>query len=446
MRERDQSVVARADHVRSERGDTIEASGHGFTARKRGARGLRARPPGNTRGMSLRCGAPAVVAAVALCAAGCGGEGHPTLSAVGSSPFVDSPVRVEVRGLDPHQRATLRGRWRSSAGVTWTSSTRVRADGGGAVDLRGGAGARVLWAMRPPPGSNHQVRFLPPMRSSSRVALSLATGGKVIARAQLPRRFVPSSVRERRLTVAHDGVSGYLFTPARRKRGAAVLAFGGSEGGNSMTAFAGALAAHGYTALSIAYFKAPGLPRHLVHIPLEYFAHALRVLRGVPTVDPAQVVTAGVSRGGEASLLLASTYPRLVHGAIGLVPSAQVNHGFGGRQGAAAWTYRGKPIRPRPIAVERIDGPILTAGGGDDLVWNSTGFTQAIEQRLVDHHFRFPHHAYDYTAAGHGVGGAVPYLPHTPSLAKSGGTVGGDEAARADLWPRILDYLAGLRA
>jgi dienelactone hydrolase len=387
----------------------------------------------------------AALAAVALCAAGCGGGGHPTLSAVAGSPFVDSPVRVDARGLEPHQRVTLGARWRSGAGATWASSTRVRADGGGAIDLHGITGARVLWAMRPPAGSSPDPVAPPPLRGPSHVSLSLAAGGAVVAHAQLARRLVPGSVRERRLTVAHDGVSGELFTPVGRARRPAVLAFGGSEGGNTTNYLAGALAAHGYTTLSIAYFNAPGVPQHLVNIPLEYFARALRILRHQPTVDPGRVVIAGVSRGGEASLLIASTFPHLVHGAIGLVPSAQVNPGFGGPRGAAAWTYRGKPIRRRPIAVERIDGPILTAGGGDDLIWNSTGFTQAIEQRLVDHHFCFPHHAYDYTAAGHAVGGAVPYLPHPQPLAEFGGTLRGDEAARADLWPRILDYLAGLR-
>ena len=286
--------------------------------------------------------------------------------------------------------------------------------------------------------------FFPPARGAGRVALSLVAGGKTVARATLERRVTPGSVRVRRLTPRRDGVAGYLFVPASRTRRPAAVVFGGSEGGNSMVDAAGLLAAHGYPALALAYFKAPGLPRHLVDIPLEYFERAIRILRRQPAADPARVVTLGVSRGGEASLLIASTFPRLVHGAIGLVPSANVNRGLGGDAAAAAWTLRGRPIHERAIAVERIDGPVLTAGGGGDLIWNSTGFTQEIEQRLADHHFRFPHRALNYVAAGHLVGGAVPYLPHSTHQEQFGGTLRGDAAARADLWPRILGFFANL--
>ena len=68
----------------------------------------------------------------------------------------------------------------------------------------------------------------------------------------------------------------------------------------------------------------PGLPSSLENIPLEYFERALRWLAKQPAVDPHRIVTFGSSRGGEASLLIASTFPRLVHGAVGYVPSAAV--------------------------------------------------------------------------------------------------------------------------
>jgi acetyl esterase/lipase len=103
-----------------------------------------------------------------------------------------------------------------------------------------------------------------------------------------------------------------------------VVVFGGSEGGNFMIDAAGLLAAHGYPTLSLAYFGEPGLPKELVNVPLEYFARAVRVLRRQPGVDPDHIAVMGDSRGGEAALLVASTFPHLIHGAIGLVPSATV--------------------------------------------------------------------------------------------------------------------------
>ena len=95
-----------------------------------------------------------------------------------------------------------------------------------------------------------------------------------------------------------------------------MLVFGGSDGGLSGTLVAALLAAHGYPALALAYFNAPGLPAQLSDIPLEYFATALRWLRAQPQVDPRHVLTLGVSRGSEAALLLGAYYQRLVDGVI----------------------------------------------------------------------------------------------------------------------------------
>src|ERR671936_1469150 len=84
------------------------------------------------------------------------------------------------------------------------------------------------------------------------------------------------------------------------------------------------LAGHGYPVLQLAYFREPGLPQSLTRIPLEYFERALGWLSRQPEVDPRRIVTWGWSRGGEASLLVAATFPELVHAAVAYVPSAYV--------------------------------------------------------------------------------------------------------------------------
>jgi dienelactone hydrolase len=246
---------------------------------------------------------------------------------------------------------------------------------------------RFLWAMRPAHPTGAAQGFEPPPTGRSDVRLDVAAAGKTVARASLSRRITPSSVHVRRPTVRHDGVDGYLFSPAGNGRRPAVVLFGGSGGRDE---------------------------------------------------------TVGGSYGGEASLLLASTFPRLLHGAIGLVANAGVNESPDA-ESIAAWTYRGRAVPAGPIGVERIDGAVLTAGAGLDNVWDSSVHVQEIKQRRADARGPFHDGALIYPQAGHDVGAAIPYLPHSTDVAHFGGAARATAAATADLWPRILQYLARQR-
>ena len=223
-------------------------------------------------------------------------------------------------------------------------------------------------------------------------------------------------VAVRHLRVAADHLYGEWYRPTDRgRRMPAVVAFGGSTGGLvAMPRFARAFATNGYPALALAYFKEPGLPKQLDNIPLEYFARAIRWVQRQPGVDPEKVVLLGISRGGEGALLIGSTYPKLVHGVIAFVPSHEVNPG---------WSFHGGQVTPfQFIRVERIRGPILTASGGRDQVWSSSVYTEQIERRLEDHHFRYPHERLDFPKAGHFLRGTAPVI-----------------------WPRVLRLMRRLR-
>jgi dienelactone hydrolase len=149
----------------------------------------------------------------------------------------------------------------------------------------------------------------------------------------------------------------------------------------------------------------------------------------------------GDSRGGEAALLIAASFPKLIHGAIGLVPSDSVYPAPAAN--LRAWTLRGRPVPLEQIPVERIRGPVLTAGAGDDRVWSSADSVQQIERRLRARRFRFPHAGVVYPRAGHLIGTALPYEPAATDESASGGSPRIDTRAKADLWPRILRLLAG---
>jgi dienelactone hydrolase len=364
---------------------------------------------------------------------GCGGAPRATLHVRSSSGLADAPATIRIGGLGEDGRATLNASWTSFDGAVWRASLPVRGD-------QAVPALRMTDRMRPGGHPWEHPFFVPPADGPSAISLSVVAGGKTTARATLSRRITPPTVRVRRLTRARDGVAGLLFLPRGGARGPAAVVFGGSEGGNAMADAAGLLAAHGYPTLALAYFGAPGLPSRLVRIPLEYFARAVRILRRAPGVDPRRVAVMGASRGGEAALLLAATFPRLIHGAIGLVPSATVYPSPAAQ--FPAWTLHGRQVPLDPIRVERITGPVLTVAAGDDRVWSSKPSVRQIERRLAAHRFRFPHRALVYERAGHLVGGAIPYLPPPTSQQGTGGSGTLDAAARADLWPHILRFFA----
>jgi dienelactone hydrolase len=253
----------------------------------------------------------------------------------------------------------------------------------------------------------------------------------------LRRAVLGAGVHGKRLTVAKDGLYGFYFAPRSRTARPAVVALGGSGGGIPVD-LAAMLASRGYPALALAYYAAPGLPPELSHIPLEYFARGFRWFARQPGVDARHLVIEGASRGGEAALLIGATFPRLVHGAIGLVPGYEVGASLG-RDGGAAWTFKGKDVPfSRVIPVERISGPVLTASSGGDAVWSSSVNTEQIELRLRDHHFRFAHERVDFPAAGHDLD--VPFKPQADP-ATFGGTRRDTAEAQIVVWNRMLRFL-----
>jgi dienelactone hydrolase len=412
-----------------------------------------------------------LVAAAGL--AGCTGgadRGRVQASISVSPPaaLVDQPVAVTVQGLPAGARTTLTAEARDLHGITWSATGQLKATSAGEVLLGqpslGGSYTGVnpmglFTLMAPPPGSAPDWFIYPD--AGYDVSLQASADGHVAATTTV-RRQGPTAVgvAERRLRPAKGGIYGNLYLPKHTAgRRPAVLVFGGSGGGLTTSFAAALLAAHGYPSLALAYFKAPGLPRSLHNIPLEYFTSALGVLRAQPGVDPDHVLVAGESRGGEAALLLAAHFPRLVNGVIAGVPSSVVNPGFPD-DSRPAWTLGGRPLpavspsefgrpdqtsNPRAvIPVERIRGPLLLACGEQDLVWPSCGYVDAITARLRAHGSASPVTALRYRHAGHFIGGLTAYYGSLTddALTSSGGTVAGTQAAQADAHAKLLAFLA----
>lgn len=392
----------------------------------------------------------------------------------------DQPIDIRLSGLTPRERVTLTLRSTDAKGVRWSSDAVYVADAHGVVDTRrspsregsyDGAWPMGLIASMTPtaPGRRGSVPeyFWPGATRAEAFSLSATAGGRPIASARFRRAWGNVPQVEKDETVRSAGFVGSFFAPRGALRRAAVLVFGGSEGGLSTWLLASRFAADGYPALALAYFDAPGLPQKLEDIPLEYFRHALQWLDRQPQVDPQRAAVLGISRGSEAALLLGVHYPALVHGVLALVPSSVVNcgiEGAGKRSGCIgpAWTLGERPIpytrefgtthptRPTDvpaavIPVERIRAPLLLACGGADSVWDSCAFSRAIVARLERKHAGIRHGLYVYPVAGHGVGALLPDEPGRLALdylLDFG--VPADEQAREQLWPHVLAFLKSI--
>src|SRR5581483_4564279 len=101
------------------------------------------------------------------------------------------------------------------------------------------------------------------------------------------------------------------------------------------------------------------------------------------------------------------------------------------------------------IPVERMRGPILLVSGEEDAMWPSTPMGELVERRASERAGAHPVTHLHYADAGH-TGAGVPDFPgetevHHPLTGATyalGGTAEANAKARADSWPRVIEFLA----
>jgi dienelactone hydrolase len=290
------------------------------------------------------------------------------------------------------------------------------------------------------------------------------------AGAQTPAATPPEPVKT---SVTNGGLVADLYLPAdARGRRPAIIVLGGSEGGLGAGAAKDArlIAQHGYAALQVAYFDAPGLPRELGLIPLEYFKTAVDWLAAQPGVDPNRIGIEGTSVGGEVALVVAAHDPR-IKAVVAAVPSSVVWPGISRTSinPPSTFTLGGRPLPDLPyggpftsiydlyakglaavdqhpdaiIPVERINGPVMLICGKADTLWPSCPMSEQVAARLKAKGFRRPVQLLAYSEAGHAVFGPPlePGSPRLAGLAALGGTPEGNQAARQDDWPRAMSFM-----
>lgn len=370
--------------------------------------------------------------------------------------LVDVSRRILVRGLTPGAMVTLRTTTRRSGGVDWTSCAQFRADAQGMVDTSvlapfsgsydGVSAMGLIWSQVPDTQENDGVypdNLLEPLVTQ---VVAQVDGNQV--QASLVQRFASDGVV--REDIRTDGLVGTLYRPATPGPHPAIMILNGSGGGMNEPR-AALYASHGYSALALAYFKAPGLSDYISNTPLEYFKRGLDWMRSTLHPQNGFVALNGQSRGGELVLLLASLFPRDVSAVVAYVPGAVVHGGQNaadpavGRNGPV-WLLNGKPLvhlwndnktaswdaydagerhavsiktalqdadavaRAR-IEVERIQAPIILLSGTDDAAWPSSLYSQMVVDTLQANGFTHDYQWVDTLGGGHAI--VFPYIPTT---------------------------------
>lgn len=306
-----------------------------------------------------------------------------------------------------------------------------------------------------------------------------------IARARQKKNRV--NVIVDKVSPKEAGLSAVFVRPDGAMPKAGVIVIGGAEGGLHEPD-AAALAYHGFAALALAYFGAPGVPPILKEIPLEYFFKAIDFLhaQGVERVG-----LAGGSRGGEASLLVASHDSR-VAAVVSVVGSGVVTAGIDYSQGTldrilsaepVSWTLNGEPLPQLPynvpadladkvkaratvrlgdyfaplptdpaelerisIPVERSSAAILLIAGAEDRSWDSPAYHAVAAKRLEAANYPHTWGNFVFPGAGHMLAGP-PRGAITSSTGPGPGITfdfGGDPAittvARAETWQRTVAF------
>ena len=204
-----------------------------------------------------------------------------------------------------------------------------------------------------------------------------------------------------------------------------IVAFGGSQGGNTWTEDYWAemrteFLRQGYAILSIGYFNTENTPETLDRISLNAIYNTIKRISDHPKISKDKIALLGSSRGGELVLTLASIYKDF-NAVVALVPPHVRFPSATLTANTSAWTFngqelsylkipyaaigpalRGESLRLAEITlenegdmpesiipVEKINGPILLLSAKGDALWPSAYMSERIADRLRDNNFKY---------------------------------------------------------
>ncbi len=221
--------------------------------------------------------------------------------------------------------------------------------------------------------------------------------------------------------VSENGFKATFFVNKDTENRLTIILIGGGNWGDYWGL---EFAKSNYVGLSLPYYREEGLPQLMEEIPLEYFEKAVLWLKEQPEVNPNKIIVMGASRNAELTLIIASFFPKNIHGVIAFNPSSvswsNTALPFNSDTVKPSWTFKNQPvpyismdkIKGTPtstietlsywknglsdsvavsnasIKVENINGPILLLSGAEDEVWPSSIMSNMIEKRIKKKSFQ----------------------------------------------------------
>lgn len=212
-----------------------------------------------------------------------------------------------------------------------------------------------------------------------------------------------------------------------------IVAFGGSQGGNSWTEdhwseIRNRFLQQGYAVLSIGYANTENTPETIDRISLNAIYDTIKGMSTHPKIDTSKIALLGSSKGGELVLNLASRYDD-IDAVVALVPSHVTFPGYTITANTSAWMYDDKEVefiqipyykliwavlkddpqtmrkilleseessKDAQIEVEKINASILLLSAQNDEAWPSDYMSDQVMKRLEENQFKYHYEHFSF--------------------------------------------------
>ena len=401
-------------------------------------------------------------------------------------------INIKLDNLPQNKNITLHAYRRNWAGLIYSFAC-FKTDSKGQIQLNkdkpisatysGVDSLGIFWSMTKPTYINEELPFEIKNLKLNTIYFQLEVDGKISSKDELQLILETPDIYCEEIR-NKDMVANFYYSKNKQNL-PLIIMLGGSNGGiREVDDRAKIISSHGYAVFALGYFDMENLPKRLERIPVEYFFNSINWAKEKQFIDTNKIVILGVSKGGEAALLVASMR-RDIKGAIAFVPSNVRWQGIPNGPSfisKSSWTLNGKDlpylkcsfsfsffwkficnskqielreifkpiitedksnIEPALIEVEKINGPILLVAGKDDRIWPSYDMCQMMKNRLDSLKFEHQIEFLNYDNAGHFIFGPdlMPTINYKYDQIAVGGRDSENSAAQTDSWNKMIGFL-----